>query len=208
MSPRKPTGLRGLGLAGLGGILGAGADAGASVAGVYSTPEPHTRMEGEKTYGTDIGLGFDVDTEGELMANPAGMEAVRRREKEGRSFPTWYPVTTVNENNMMNAWLAEQAKKAELTTTKMQQKRLGIAESAIDGAIDAAGKAAGNAIGVVRKKQPWENNRLVTFDKYHKDEQQKEKLKNRLKPRRRLQIDSDPRDLHPNEIPIDDEYVS
>ena len=101
------------------------------------------------------------------------------------------------DKKMMNAWLAEQAKKAELTTTKMQQKRLGIAESAID----AAGKAAGNAIGVIRKKQPWENNRLVTFDKYHKDEQQKEKLKNRLKRPRRLEISSDPRDLHPNDIP-------
>lgn len=91
VSPRKPTGLRGLGLPGLGGILGAGADAGASVAGVYSTPEPHTRMQGEKMYGTDIGLAFNVDDQGELMADPAGMEAARRRRKEGRSFPTWYP---------------------------------------------------------------------------------------------------------------------
>lgn len=91
VSPRKPGGLRGLGLAGVGGVLAAGADAGASVAGVYSTPEPRTRMEGEKTYGTDVGLGFDVDSEGELMADPAGMEAARRRGKEGRSFRTWYP---------------------------------------------------------------------------------------------------------------------
>lgn len=30
------------------------------------------------------------------------------------------------DRRMMNAWLAEQAKKQELTTTKMQQKRLGI----------------------------------------------------------------------------------
>lgn len=91
VSPRKPGGLRGLGLAGIGGVLAAGADAGASVAGVYSTPEPRTRMEGEKTYGTDVGLGFDVDAQGELMADPAGMEAARRRGKQGRSFRTWYP---------------------------------------------------------------------------------------------------------------------
>lgn len=73
------------------GALGAAAEAGASVAGVYSTPDPKTRMEGEKTYNTDVGLGFDTTPEGELEADPAGMEAARRRAKEGRSFPTFYP---------------------------------------------------------------------------------------------------------------------
>jgi PBP1b-binding outer membrane lipoprotein LpoB len=34
------------------------------------------------------------------------------------------------DKRMMNAWLAEQAKKQELTTTKMQQKRLGIVPQA------------------------------------------------------------------------------
>jgi len=113
-----------LGAAAIGAAMGAATEAGASVAGVYSTPDPKTRMQGEKTYNTDIGLAFDTDDQGELMADPAGMKAARERKARGQSFPTWYP--EINENNMMLAWLQGQAQKQELTTTKMQQKRLGI----------------------------------------------------------------------------------
>lgn len=84
------TGVAALGASALG-ALGAAGEAAASVGGVYSTPDPKTRMQGEKTYNTDVGLGFNTTPEGELEADPAGMEAARRRAKEGRSFPTLYP---------------------------------------------------------------------------------------------------------------------
>lgn len=79
-------------LSALGGAMAAGAEAGASVAGVYSTPEPKTRMQGEKTYNTDVGLAFNFNPDsGDVEADPAGMKAVRERQKRGQSFPTMYP---------------------------------------------------------------------------------------------------------------------
>lgn len=95
----KASGLRAIGAAGLagagavaGGALTQGVEAVTNVlGGLLTPPDPRSRMQGEKMIGSDVGVAFDLSPEGELMGNPAGFEAVRRREKEGRSFPTMYP---------------------------------------------------------------------------------------------------------------------
>lgn len=61
------------------------------VASMISTPKPKDRMQGEKTFNSDIGLAFDVDDAGELVADPAGFKAVAQRQKEGKGFSTVYP---------------------------------------------------------------------------------------------------------------------
>lgn len=86
---------------GAAGIAAAGAVAGSALtqsaqaasdvlAGVLTQPDPKTRMEVEKGLNTDVGLGFDY-VDGELAMSPEGSEAVRRRQKQGYSFPTAYP---------------------------------------------------------------------------------------------------------------------
>lgn len=65
-------------------------DMAVNMMGLLSTPEPKTRMQVEKDLNTDVGLGFDY-VDGELVMNPEGSEAVRRRKKQGYSFPTAYP---------------------------------------------------------------------------------------------------------------------
>jgi len=55
------------------------------------------------------------------------------------------------DKKMMNAWLQAQAQKQELTTTKMQQKRLGINLSENLG-LGAAGMVAGQMAGQMANK--------------------------------------------------------
>lgn len=72
------------------GALGIGMNAATDVSGMFTPPPPRQRMEGEKSWGTDTGLAFDLGDDGELVASPEGFKAVRQREKEGRSFPGPY----------------------------------------------------------------------------------------------------------------------
>jgi hypothetical protein len=95
----RASGLRAIGAAG---IAGAGAAVSGALSqsaeaslnalgGMLTPPEPKSRMQVEKDIGSDVGLAFDLSPEGELMGDPAGFAAVRKREKEGRSFPTMFP---------------------------------------------------------------------------------------------------------------------
>jgi hypothetical protein len=61
------------------------------VASMISTPTPKNRMQGEKTFNSDLGLAFDVDESGELVGDPAGFKAVAQRKKENKGFSTVYP---------------------------------------------------------------------------------------------------------------------
>ena len=47
---------------------------------------PKPSMTREKAWGTDVGLAFDTDQDGQLVGNQAGFEAVRRRRAEGKGF--------------------------------------------------------------------------------------------------------------------------
>lgn len=71
------------------------------VGGLYSTPtDPMSRFNAEKVWGTDMGLAYDVEPGSrEVYANPEGFKAVAKREKEGRSFPTWFPQKTLDQTN-------------------------------------------------------------------------------------------------------------
>lgn len=101
-------------MAGVGGAVAGGMAAAApaaldSMAGLLNPPPNITRQTMEKMTNSDAGLAFDVGPDGELVANQAGMKAVRDRQKKGVSFPTYYP--QVNENNMMKQWLKAQTQK-------------------------------------------------------------------------------------------------
>jgi hypothetical protein len=85
--------LGGAGLAAAGAITGSaltqGAEAMTDVLGAYGAPPtPKDRMQIEKSFNSDTGLGFDLSPEGELEANPAGFKAVRKRQSKGINFPT------------------------------------------------------------------------------------------------------------------------
>jgi hypothetical protein len=73
------------------------ADAALMTGGLYMTPPNKQRIKAEKIYGTDLGLAFDVDENGEPVANQAGFKAVHKREKENRSIPTAFPPTTLQQ---------------------------------------------------------------------------------------------------------------
>ena len=72
------------------------ADQALLVGGIFHTPsDPMTRFNAEKVWGTDMGLAYDVEPGSrEVYANPEGFKAVRQREKEGKSIPTWFPQKT------------------------------------------------------------------------------------------------------------------
>lgn len=94
--------LRNIGAGGLavasavaGGVLSQGAEAATTVmGGMLTPPAPKERMQGEKTYNSDVGVAFDLSPEGELVASPEGMKAVRERQAKGINFPTVYPRDT------------------------------------------------------------------------------------------------------------------
>lgn len=74
------------------GALTQGVQAASDVmAGLLTPPAPKDRMQVEKTFNSDIGLAFDLSPDGELVANQAGMKAVRDRQSKGVNFPTVYP---------------------------------------------------------------------------------------------------------------------
>jgi hypothetical protein len=73
------------------------ADQALLIGGLYMTPPNKERIKAEQQYGTDLGLAFDVDEDGEPVANQAGFKAVHKREKENRSIPTAFPPTTLQQ---------------------------------------------------------------------------------------------------------------
>jgi len=75
------------------------ADEAMLIGGAFSTPNNKARIRGEKAWNTDIGLAFDVDEDGEPVADQAGFKAVHQREKEGRSVPTAYPPITLQQTH-------------------------------------------------------------------------------------------------------------
>lgn len=85
------------------------ADQALLVGGIFHTPsDPMRRFNAEKTWNTDLGLAYDVEPGSrEVYANPEGFKAVRQREKEGRSLPTWFPQKTLNQASR-NFWDAIQ----------------------------------------------------------------------------------------------------
>lgn len=72
------------------GGMATGMNVATDVSGILTPPAPRDRMQGEKSWGTDTSLAFDLGDDGELVASPEGFKAVRQREKEGRSFPGPY----------------------------------------------------------------------------------------------------------------------
>jgi hypothetical protein len=83
-------------LAGAGTMLGSALTQGTQAAmssygGMLTPPPPKERMQTEKTFNTDVGLGFDLSPEGELVANPEGLKAVRQRQRQGLVNPTMFP---------------------------------------------------------------------------------------------------------------------
>jgi hypothetical protein len=89
----KNLGAAGLAAAGAltGSALTQGAQAMTDVLGMMGTlPTPKDRMEIEKSFNSDIGLGFNLSPEGELEADPQGREAVRKRNKTGINFPSMF----------------------------------------------------------------------------------------------------------------------
>lgn len=89
----KNLGAAGLAAAGsiVGGALTQGVQAGTDVLGMVGrTPEGKDRMQIEKSFNSDLGLGFDVGPDGELVADPAGREAARKRQQQGINFPSMF----------------------------------------------------------------------------------------------------------------------
>ena len=89
----KNLGAAGLAAAGsiVGGALTQGVQAGTDVLGMVGrTPEGKDRMQIEKSFNSDMGLGFDVGPDGELVADPAGREAARKRQQQGINFPSMF----------------------------------------------------------------------------------------------------------------------
>jgi hypothetical protein len=89
----KQLGSAGLAAAGAitGSALTTGVQAATDVLGMLGTlPAPKDRMQIEKGFQSDIGLQFDLSPEGELEMNPAGREAVRKRQNRGINFPSMF----------------------------------------------------------------------------------------------------------------------
>lgn len=83
------------GLAAAGSIAGSaltqGVQAATDVMGmVGTTPTGKDRMQIEKSFNSDMGLGFDLGPDGELVMNPAGREAARKRQQSGINFPSMF----------------------------------------------------------------------------------------------------------------------
>lgn len=83
------------GLAAAGSIAGSaltqGVQAATDVLGmVGTTPTGKDRMQIEKSFNSDLGLGFDLGPDGELEMNPAGREAARKRQQSGTNFPSMF----------------------------------------------------------------------------------------------------------------------
>ena len=75
----------------LGSALTQGAQAGMNVIGLAGMPPgPKERMQVEKTFNSDVGLGFDLSPEGELIGSPEGFKAVAQRRKQGTNFPSMF----------------------------------------------------------------------------------------------------------------------
>lgn len=116
--------MAGVGSAVAGGMAAAAPAAVETMPGLLTPPPNRTRQQMEKMTNSDAGLGFNVTPEGELEGDPAGLKAVRDRQKKGVSFPTYYP--QVNENNMMNQWLKAQTQKQQPSTRSMELQRQGM----------------------------------------------------------------------------------
>jgi hypothetical protein len=89
----KALGAAGLAAAGsiAGSALTQGVQAATDVIGmVGNTPTGKDRMQIEKSFNSDLGLGFDLNPDGELEMNPAGREAVRKRQQQGTNFPSMF----------------------------------------------------------------------------------------------------------------------
>jgi hypothetical protein len=83
--------MAGVGSSVAGGMAAAAPAAVQNMAGLLTPPPNRTRQQMEKMSNSDAGLAFNVTPEGELEGDPAGMKAVRDRQKKGESFPTYYP---------------------------------------------------------------------------------------------------------------------
>jgi len=57
---------------------------------VGNTPTGKDRMQIEKSFNSDMGLGFDLGPDGELVMDPAGREAARKRQQQGIQFPSMF----------------------------------------------------------------------------------------------------------------------
>lgn len=89
----KNLGAAGLAAAGAltGSALTQGAQAMTDVLGMMgTTPTPRDRMQVEKDYQSDIGLGFNLTPENELEADPQGREAARKRQQRGVNFQSMF----------------------------------------------------------------------------------------------------------------------
>ena len=94
-APQTVKNLGAAGLATAGAIAGSaltqGVQGATDVLGMVGTlPAPKDRMQIEKGFQSDIGLEFDLSPEGELEMNPAGREAVRKRQNRGINFPSMF----------------------------------------------------------------------------------------------------------------------
>jgi len=59
---------------------------------LVTQPSIQDRMTAEEDAQTDLGLGFNLGSDGELEADPAGFKAVRDRQKKGENYPpTLFP---------------------------------------------------------------------------------------------------------------------
>jgi hypothetical protein len=83
--------MAGVGSSVAGGMAAAAPAAVQNMAGLLTPPPNLIRQQMEKMFQSDAGLAFNVSPEGELVGDPAGMKAVRERQKKGVSFPTYYP---------------------------------------------------------------------------------------------------------------------
>ena len=89
----KNIGAGGLAVAGAitGSALTQGVQAATDVLGMLgTTPMPKDRMQVEKTFNSDIGMGFNLSPEGELEADPQGREAARKRQQRGVNFGSMF----------------------------------------------------------------------------------------------------------------------
>jgi hypothetical protein len=92
---KKMAGVGAAGLAAAGSVAGSaltqGVQAATDVMGaVGSPPTGKDRMQIEKSFNSDLGLGFDLSPEGELVGNPQGREAARKRQQSGINFPSMF----------------------------------------------------------------------------------------------------------------------
>lgn len=92
------------GIAGAGAMVGSALTQGAQAAsnamgGLLTMPPARTRMEREKDLQSDVGLGFDLGADNELVASPEGFRAVASRQKEGKGFKTAFPTEAGTEED-------------------------------------------------------------------------------------------------------------